>query len=111
MGEANRARDSQEAPCGRISGSKPTHSRGAALQCLDDAAGSDLGTFELLIKVGKEGTIEEITGGGNSPLMSCLGHKINDFRLSKQAVFPPPPQPDYWVRLDFNQDASSAALK
>jgi len=80
--------------------------------CLDDAAGSDLGSFELLIKVGKEGTIEEITGGGNSPLMSCLGHKINDFRLSKQAVFPPPPQPDYWVRLDFNQaDAASAALK
>jgi hypothetical protein len=80
--------------------------------CLDGAAGSDLGSFELLIKVGKEGTIEEITGGGNSPLMSCLGHKINDFRLSKQAVFPPPPQPDYWVRLDFNQaDAASAALK
>jgi hypothetical protein len=80
--------------------------------CLDDAAGSDLGNFELLIKVGKEGTIEDITGGGNSRVMPCLGRKLNDFRQGKQAVFPPPPQPDYWVRLDFNPESSaSAALK
>lgn len=80
--------------------------------CVEELKGSDLGNFELLIKVGKEGTIEEITGGGNSPLMSCLGHKINDFRLSKQAVFPPPPQPDYWVRYDFNsENSTSASLK
>jgi hypothetical protein len=37
--------------------------------CVEELAGSDLGNFELLIKVGKEGTIEDITGGGNSPLM------------------------------------------
>jgi hypothetical protein len=53
--------------------------------------------------------IEDITGGGNSPLMSCLGHKINDFRVSKQAVFPPPPQPDYWVRFDLNPESSTSA--
>jgi len=80
--------------------------------CVDELKGSNLGNFELLIKVGKEGTIEEITGGGHSPLMSCLGQKINDFRLSKQSVFPPPPQPDYWVRYDFDSEKStSAALK
>jgi hypothetical protein len=77
--------------------------------CVEELAGSDLGNFELLIKVGKEGTIEDITGGGNSPLMSCLGHKINDFRLSKQVVLPPPPQPDYWVRFDLNPESSTSA--
>lgn len=80
--------------------------------CVEELAGSDLGNFELLIKVGKAGTVEDITGGGNSPVMSCLGHKINDFRLSKQAVFPPPPQPDYWVRFDLNpENSTSATLK
>jgi hypothetical protein len=80
--------------------------------CAEDLAGADLGYFELLIKVGKEGTIDEITGGGNSPFMSCLGHKITGFRTSKQTVFPPPPRPDYWVRYDFNsENSTSAALK
>lgn len=80
--------------------------------CVEELAGNDLGNFELLIKVGKEGTIEDITGGGNSPLMSCLGRKINDFRMSKQAAFAAPPQADYWVRFDFNPEhPASAALK
>ena len=80
--------------------------------CVEASAGSRLGHFELLIKVGKEGDIEDINGTGVSPLMQCLGHKLHDFQQSKQAVFPPPPQPDYWFRLDFNSESStSAALK
>ncbi len=77
--------------------------------CVEALAGKDPRTFELLIKVGKEGTINEITGGGDSPLMPCLGHQLNDFRLSKQAVFPPPPQPDYWVRFDLNPERLATA--
>jgi hypothetical protein len=78
--------------------------------CMEGLAGSDLGEFELLIKIGKEGTIDEITGSGHSPLMSCLGQKINDFRRSKEAVFPAPPQPDYWVRFDLKSESSNTAL-
>jgi hypothetical protein len=38
--------------------------------------------------------------------------KLHDFQRSKQAVFPPPPQPDYWFRLDFNsENSTSVALK
>jgi hypothetical protein len=80
--------------------------------CTEELVGADPGDFELLIKIGKEGTIDEIAGGGHSPLMKCLGHKINDFRLSKQVVFPAPPQPDYWVRFDLHPEVStSASLK
>jgi hypothetical protein len=77
--------------------------------CVEALAGSDPGKFELLIKVSKEGSIEDITGGGLSPVMPCLGGKLNEFRQAKQAIFSPPPQPDYWVRFDLNSDSSTAA--
>jgi hypothetical protein len=80
--------------------------------CVEASAGDNLGYFELLIKVGKEGEIEDINGTGVSPLMQCLGHKLHDFQRSKQAVFPAPPQPDYWFRLDFSSESfNSAALR
>jgi hypothetical protein len=80
--------------------------------CIEALQGNDFRNFELLIKIGKAGTIDDITGGGDSPLMPCLGHQLNNFRLSKEAVFLPPPNPDYWVRFDLNpEDSASAALK
>ena len=80
--------------------------------CVEAAVGSDLGKYELLIRVDKEGMIEDMLGVGNSPVMPCLGRKLAEFRMAKQAVFPPPPQADYWVRFDLNPENSpSAALK
>jgi hypothetical protein len=80
--------------------------------CTEQLAGADPGTFELLVKVGKEGTLDEIAGSGHSELMPCLGRKLNDFRTSKAAVFPVPPQPDHWVRFDLNPEkAVSLAQK
>ncbi len=81
--------------------------------CLEAAGSIDLPAFELVLKVGKDGTIEDMTGTGVlSPLTKCLGHKLADFQKTKQAVFAPPPQPDYWVRFDFNpKQSTSAALK
>lgn len=81
--------------------------------CLEQVAGKELLYFELLTKVGREGTIDDMTGGGEiSPLTECLSHNLMDIQTSKQPVFPPPPQADYWVRFDFHPEASpSAALK
>jgi hypothetical protein len=80
--------------------------------CLDAQTGGELGKFELLIKVGKEGAVEDFTGSGTSPVMPCLGNKIIEFRQGKQAVFPPPPEANYWMRFDMNLEGSpSAALK
>jgi len=72
--------------------------------CIEASQSKDFRSFELLVKVGKEGTVDDITGGGDSPLMACLGHQIHDFQLSKQIVFSPPPKPDYWVRFDLNPE-------
>jgi hypothetical protein len=80
--------------------------------CLEGLTDTDLRTFELLIQVGKAGTIDEINGVGDSPIMPCLGQKIRGFRSSRQSVFPPPPRPDYWVRFDLApEDAPLAVLK
>jgi len=80
--------------------------------CLEAQTGGELGKFELLIKVGKEGMIEDFSGSGTSPVTPCLGNKIMEFRQGKQAVFPPPPQADYWMRFDMNfENSPSAALK
>jgi hypothetical protein len=41
-----------------------------------------------------------------------LGGKINNFRASEKTVFPPPPQPDYWVLYHLKlENSPSAALK
>jgi len=81
--------------------------------CTEEGSSSEPRDFELLLKVGKEGEIEDMNGGGNaSPLTQCLAKKLMEFRASKQAVFLPPPQADYWVRFDFNPEhPASAALK
>ncbi len=72
--------------------------------CIEAAAGSMLGNFEVFIRVGKEGTIENIKGLGGSPVIPCLSRKLADFQEDNQAVLPPPPQPAYWVRFDFNPE-------
>jgi hypothetical protein len=78
--------------------------------CAEQLKGADLGDFELLIKIGKDGTIDDITGGGHSPIMPCLGEKIRGFRLSKQFVFAAPPQPDYWVRFNLKPVSTMSSL-
>ncbi len=58
--------------------------------CLE-AASSDVRKFKLMLKVGKEGMVEDISGGGNpSSLTQCLDTDMQ-FKVSKQAAFPPPP--------------------
>jgi len=81
--------------------------------CLAEGGGNDLGDFELLLKIGKEGKVEDLTGGGTiSPLTQCLAHMVSDFKVSKHVVFAPPPQADYWVRFDFiPEHPASTALK
>lgn len=77
--------------------------------CVQESASSDPGTHELLVKVGKEGTVEDMIGVGSTSTGFCLARKLAESRLSKQAVFPQPPQGDYWVRFDLNLPGSASA--
>ncbi len=84
-----------------------------AQSCLKEMGSNDLGDSELLLKIGKEGTIEDTTGSGTmSPFTQCLGHKLMEFKVSQHVVLAPPPQADYWVRFDFKSEhPAAAALK
>jgi hypothetical protein len=73
--------------------------------CLEEGGSDNLSDFELLLKIGKGGTIEDMTGGGAiSPLTQCLAQELSDFKVSKHAVLGPPPQADYWVQFDFKPE-------
>ena len=86
--------------------------KGWLQQCMAGMEGSDLGNFELLIKLDQDGKIEDWTGDGQSPLTPCMGHKFVEVRDAKAALLPPPPKPGWWVRLDFHtKDPAAAALK
>jgi hypothetical protein len=73
--------------------------------CVALAAG-DKSTFQVFLQIGKEGKLERMfgksEGGSASPAGPCLGNKLTELHDKDQAVFPPPPEPSYWVRFDFD---------
>jgi hypothetical protein len=80
--------------------------------CMQQAADGDPGQYELLVEVDKDGRIIDRRGMGASRVGFCLSSKLSEFWHDKQAVFPPPPAADYWVRFDLKpQGPSSAGLK
>ena len=84
-----------------------------AQSCLEGQSASDISPVELLMKLGKDGTIEDIKGGGSPSVMShCLGKKLYEFQQNNETAFPPPPQASYWVRYDFGPESvPTATLK
>ncbi len=72
--------------------------------------GADSNKFELLLKIGQQGTIEQLTTIGANRVGSCLTSKVGEPQLNNLSPFPAPPHPDYWVRLDLTLVNSASAL-
>jgi hypothetical protein len=66
---------------------------------------------EWLIRVAKDGKIENMLGIGVTNASNCLAKQLAEFRLNDKAVFPPPPQPSYWMRVDLDPVTSASAAK
>ncbi len=80
--------------------------------CSVAAAANAPGKYELLLEVGKAGTVDDVMGLGFSPAAFCLHNKLAEFRQANQVVFPPPPHPDYWAGSNVvSENAAAAALK
>jgi hypothetical protein len=80
--------------------------------CTQESGGYLNGEFEILLKIGKDGTPQTVITVGLNPVGSCILGKMNFPRPSDQSKFPPPPKPDYWFRFGLNlEDSPSAALK
>jgi hypothetical protein len=72
-----------------------------ARQCVQ-TAGSDQGKFEMLVSVGKDGSVERMTMNPSTGVGRCLFQKLMEFQMTHTAAFPPPPQPSYWIKLDLD---------
>lgn len=58
--------------------------------------------FEMLIRVSKEGGIEQVLTNPSTPVSNCLMQSLVEFQVAKATPFPVPPTPSYWLRLDLD---------
>ncbi|MGB8580681.1 MAG: DUF4034 domain-containing protein [Candidatus Sulfotelmatobacter sp.] len=60
------------------------------------------GKFETMIMVGGNGFVED--GGIHSvgPIVMCMYQKMRPSHEQRSPLFPPPPKPSYWVRVDLD---------
>ncbi|MGD1082714.1 MAG: hypothetical protein ABR881_30740 [Candidatus Sulfotelmatobacter sp.] len=74
--------------------------------CVQES-GTDLGSSKVLFRVGKDGTVDQVITVGPDRLGSCLLRKVSELAGKSRAVFPPPPKPDYWIRVDLDSAHSA----
>ena len=79
------------------------------LQQCSPIAKSDQGHFMVMIKVAEDGGPEDTWMPHQSALMTCLMQQLMKSR--KQAPFPPPPHPSYWVQVMLDVTAPDVASK
>ena len=62
-------------------------------ECLKTSGDLSLVPFDMVLQVGGNGTVEQIVVSKMSRTSSCIAAKLDG------GLFPPPPKPDYWVRV------------
>ena len=76
-------------------------------QCAQ-SSNNDRLTFELVVKVGKDGGAEDAWFRQPTAMAQCLMRAIYDSHVKKETPFPAPPRPDYW--LDLHLDPASVSV-
>lgn len=71
----------------------------AVADCLKNSGDSFLIPFDLLIQVGKTGTVEQVYSTIRTHVSECLKPLVQKGR------FPAPPQPSYWVKIHLQPSA------
>ncbi len=73
-------------------------------ECVN-GAGSDLGRFELLFRIGKDGIIDRLAADPTTQVGTCM------FKITQQKMAAPPSSP-YWLRIEIDPAAlASVAAK
>jgi hypothetical protein len=62
-------------------------------ECLKSSGDLSLVPFDMVLQVGGNGTVEQIVVSKMSRTSSCIAAKLDG------GLFPPPPKPDYWVKI------------
>jgi hypothetical protein len=66
----------------------------AVERCLQNSAKSAQSDFEVFVRVGGDGTAQEVLFGAETPVARCLEQ---DFR---EATYPRPPKPSWWIGVE-----------
>lgn len=61
--------------------------------CLKKSGDSFMVPFDMALLVGQNGAVEQVLTSTMSHTISCIMAKVGS------GLFPPPPQPDYWVKI------------
>jgi hypothetical protein len=62
-------------------------------ECLKSSGDLSLVPFDMVLQVGGNGAVEQIVVSKMSRTSSCIVAKVDG------GLFPPPPKPDYWVKI------------
>jgi hypothetical protein len=76
-------------------------------QCVQ-SSNNDQTKFELIVKVGKDGSPEDAWFREPTAMAQCMMREIYESHVKKETPFPVPPRPDYW--LDLHLDPSSFSV-
>ena len=63
---------------------------------------ADLQKFDLLLMLGKDGTMESSWMPHPTAMMGCLMTQLMTSKIKKDNPFPPPPRPAYWLKLELD---------
>ena len=73
------------------------------------ADSTDLNQFSLTLRISTTGTLERMNVNSPSHLFGCVMKKMWDAEQAKQPLLPPAPKPSYWVKIDVDPQALTAA--
>ena len=84
----------------------------AALEqsCLQKS-GNDLGKFEFLVEIGKDGIAQDAWMTRPTALANCLMQELGASHARKEKLFPAPPHDAYWIVLDLDPATFNTAAK
>jgi hypothetical protein len=77
-------------------------------QCVQTSS-KDLATFELVVKVGKDGGADDAWFRQPTAMAQCMMRQIYDSHVRKETPFPVPPRPGYWLDLHLDPAAANVA--
>lgn len=79
--------------------------------CIQES-GTDLSNSKILLRIGRDDMVDQVITAGDSRLAPCLLRKISEQGGTKRGVFPSPPSPDYWIRVNLNlADSAESATQ
>ena len=78
--------------------------------CVQDG-NTDRQKFEMFVQVGKQGVVDNAWSPHPTNAAMCVIQALAKTHFKEEAVFPPPPGPAYWLRLDVDPAILAVAAK